>query len=276
VPLALVVALYAKNAILFGAFAPSTWTGMNLARLTTDALDRGEAQGLVAAGTLGPASLVPAFSRPSDYPRTYFESTTPTRVRALSWETKTTGAANFNHAAYIAIARDLMRDARWVIRHRPATYLGSVAEAWGVYFRSPSDLRFLGIANIAALRKPMDVYDVVFFGRWPWPSADEDPGAPRRYWDLIAGLAVAFVTGVLAGLGRGPGRRLRREQRLLAGFLVGTIAYVALVGNLLELGENNRFRVETDPLSVCLIGVALTAVLRAVRARRPPVIESAP
>jgi len=32
---------------------------------------------------------------------------------------------------------------------------------------------------------------------------------------------------------------------------------VALVGNLLELGENNRFRFETDPLSLCLLGLLL-------------------
>ncbi len=32
---------------------------------------------------------------------------------------------------------------------------------------------------------------------------------------------------------------------------------MALVGNLLELGENNRFRFEADPLSLCLLGPLL-------------------
>jgi hypothetical protein len=32
---------------------------------------------------------------------------------------------------------------------------------------------------------------------------------------------------------------------------------VALVGSLLELGENNRFRFETDPLSLWLLGLVL-------------------
>jgi hypothetical protein len=272
-PLLLVIALYAKNAVLFGHFTPSTWTGMNLARLTTDALDRGDAQRLVGTGTLSPASLVPAFSRPADYPRSYFDAALATRVRALAWETKTTGATNFNHAAYIAISEDLQRDGRWVILHRPLTYLRSVREAWGVYFRSPADLRFLGIANIAALRGALDVYDVVFFGRWPWPRPDDDPGAPRRCGMLVAGLLLAFGTGLAAAAGRGPGRTFDRTQRLLVAFLCLTIGYVALVGNLLELGENNRFRVETDPLSLCLLGLLVEAAWKKVRARPSPVLE---
>jgi len=273
-PLALVVLVYAKNAVMFGAFAPSTWTGMNLARLTTEALGRAEASSLVQAGTLHPAALVPAFSRPEDYPRAYFESLPPTRVRALYWPVKTTGAVNFNHAAYIAISRDLLADARWVIVHRPATYLGAVAGAWGIYFRSPSDLRFLGLANLAILRPAMDLYDTVFFGRWPGGRGAEEPAAPRRYWGLMVVLPLVFLAGVAAAFGRGPGRALDRPQRSLTAFLAGTIGYVALVGNLLELGENNRFRFETDPLSVCLLGLALTGAARAVRRRRPPVLES--
>jgi hypothetical protein len=58
------------------------------------------------------------------------------------------------------------------------------------------------------------------------------------------------------GLGAG-GRALDRPQRVVLGFLCFNIAYVALVGNLLELGENNRFRFETDPLSLCLLGLLL-------------------
>jgi hypothetical protein len=51
-----------------------------------------------------------------------------------------------------------------------------------------------------------------------------------------------FLVGLVAALGRGPGRRLDRRQRFLAGLLCFNIAFVAVVGNLMELGENNRFR----------------------------------
>jgi hypothetical protein len=264
-PVLLVASLYVKNAALFGHFAASTWTGMNLARLTTDKLDAAEKERLVASGTLSPASLVPAFSRPRAYPRAYFEPPPTTRVRALLWEEKTTGWANFNHAAFVRVSDDLLHDARWVLLHRPATYLRSVAEAWGVYFRSPGDLRFLGAENIDLLRPANDVYDVLFFGRWPGREGD-GRGSPR-YWGLIVGLPLVFAIGVAAAFGRGPGRELDRPARLLVAFLCFNIAFVALVGNSLELGENNRFRFETDPLSLCLLGLAVQGGRDALRRR---------
>ena len=265
-PVVLVAGLYAKNAVLFGHFAASTWTGMSLAHLTTDGLSAGELRGLVEAGTLSPASLVPAFSRPMLYRRTYFDPPPATRVRALYWEEKTTGGPNFNHAAYARISADLLRDALWVIRHHPRLYLASVAEGWRIYFRSAADLRFLGAENVEALRPASDFYDVVFFGRVSGPESD--PRVPARYWGLILGLPFVFGLGVAAAFGRGPGRGLDRTQRLLAGFLCFNIAYVAVVGNLLELGENNRFRFETDPLSVCLLGLALQSAFERVRRLR--------
>jgi hypothetical protein len=151
------------------------------------------------------------------------------------------------------------RDAGWVLRHRPGAYLRSVREAWEVYFRSPSDLRFLGIANIDALRPATDAYDAVFFGRWPWPdrSAAAGEDVAPRYWLLRLGLPLVFAYGLVCALGRAGGRELDRSQRIAVGFLCFNIAYVALVGNLLELGENNRFRFETDPLSLCLLGLLL-------------------
>jgi hypothetical protein len=266
-PVLLVCALYAKNALLFGHFAASTWTGMSLAHLTTDGLGAAEARRLVEAGTLSPSSLVPAFSRPQVYPRAYFDPPPATRVRALYWETKTTGGPNYNHAAYIRISDELLHDSLWVLRHRPRLYLASVREGWRIYFRSPSDLRFLGAENLGAVQPASDLYDAVFFLRRRGPGSDDDRRAPARYWGLILGLPVVFGFGLAAAFGRGPGRRRDRSQRLLAGFLCFNIAYVAVVGNSLELGENNRFRFETDPLSVCLLGLSLQGGLDRLRRR---------
>jgi hypothetical protein len=265
VPLLLVVSLYAKNKVLFGHFAASTWTGMSLGHLTLDPLPRGEADRPVAAGTLSPASAHPAFSRARVYEGAYFDPPPATRVRALYWEEKTTGAPNYNHAAYIRISEDLLRDSLWVLRHRPDVYLASVREAWSIYFRSPGELRFLGAENIDAIRPARDLLRCRLLLRLR-RRRDGDANPPR-YWGLIVGLPAVFAVGLVSALGRGPGRDLDRRQRLLAALLCFNIAFVAVVGNFLELGENNRFRFETDPLSVCLLGIALQGGLDVVRRR---------
>ena len=213
VPVLLVVSLYAKNKVLFGHFAASTWTGMSLGHLTIDPLPRVEADRLVAAGTLSPASLLPAYSRARVYQGAYFDPPPATRVRALYWEEKTTGAPNYHHAAYVRISEDLLRDSLWVLRHRPRVYLASVREAWSIYFRGPGELRFLGAENIDAMRPASEVYDAVFFLRRAAPEG-ADERAPGRYWALIVGLPLVFVVGVVAAVGRGPGAPLDRRARL--------------------------------------------------------------
>jgi len=167
----------------------------------------------------------------------------------------------------VRISEDLLRDALWVLRHRPRVYLASVREAWSIYFRSPGELRFLGAENIDAIRPARDFYDSVFFLRRSGPGGEADANPPR-FWGLILGLPAVFLVGLCAALGRDPGRRLDRRQRFLAGLLCFNIAFVALVGNLMELGENNRFRFETDPLSVCLLGLALQGGFDSLRRRR--------
>jgi hypothetical protein len=133
-------------------------------------------------------------------------------------------------------------------------------QAWGVYLRSSSDLKFLGLANLRALDPWVDAYDRIFFGRWPWSG---DAEAPPRYLTLIVGLPALFVFGLALALRRSAG--LRPSQRALLAFMCFTTAYVAVVGNLLELGENNRFRFETDPFSLVLLGVSVDALWRRFR-----------
>jgi hypothetical protein len=266
-PLLLLVSLYAKNLVVFGSFSLSSWAGMNLARLTVEELPEPDRERLIAEGCLSETSRLPAFSRPWQYPSSDFAPDPRfARVPAVSRLDKWSETANYNHLGYLGLSRRYLQDALCVVRREPGVYLGAVAKAWGIYFRSPSSLKFLGVENRRRLATAFDVYDYVFFGRVPWVGLSrgdlgEADFTGARYLALLIGLPLVFAYGLAAALGRAA-PWLGSDQRLLVGYLCFDIAWVAVVGNLLELGENNRFRFETDPLSLVLLGLCLERAVR--------------
>lgn len=266
-PFGLLLALYGKNAVLFGHFGVSSWMGMNLARMTVGELPQERRAELVASGALSPVSRSVPFSDPEAYPPELF--VVPPRhasVPALSQLEKGRNATNFNHFGYLKISELYLSDALRLMRDEPELYAGAVAGAWEIYFRSPSSLKFLGVDNRRTLATLFDLYDYAFLVRVPWvgfPRGErgEADFEGAFYLGLLLGLPAVFAFGVAAALGRAD-VRLTTGQRLVVAYLCFVIAWVAAVGNLVELGENNRFRFETDPLSLVLLGVALQRVLR--------------
>jgi hypothetical protein len=69
------------------------------------------------------------------------------------------------------------------------------------------------------------------------------------------------------------------KNQIAFAYLTLTIIWVAMITNLLEFGENNRIRFETDPFIVILLAAAVQALYRFLRKgllRRssPTVVES--
>jgi hypothetical protein len=52
-------------------------------------------------------------------------------------------------------------------------------------------------------------------------------------------------------------------------YLLLNVLYVALVGNALEVGENNRFRFMIDPLALALLAWSVSRFARQFRAPVP-------
>ncbi|MDP6460197.1 MAG: hypothetical protein QGH59_00355, partial [Gemmatimonadota bacterium] len=50
-------------------------------------------------------------------------------------------------------------------------------------------------------------------------------------------------------------------------FALGTVAYIAAVGNSLDVGENYRFRFLGEPLFVVLCGLTLRGIIPHIRDR---------
>jgi hypothetical protein len=172
---------------------------------------------------------------------------------------KSTGAINFNHAAYPAISRQYLTDALTVLGEHPATYLESLATAHLMYFRPSADYPFLR-ENRTRIEPLVRGYNHLIAGQPVYP---ETPGFDLRGpGDIGYFIVAAFVLCVAYGgaatwrcLGRSGGAP--REDAVMA-FLWMNVVYVTLLGNALEMDENQRFRFLINPLLVVMLAVVAT------------------
>jgi len=258
VALVLALALPAKNGWSFGSFSSSSWLGMSLAHMTTDPLDEATRAQWVREGRLSPVVLVPPFSPLAAYPAELRAVPLGTPEHpALVAPVKEDGSANLNHVAYLGIARAYREGALEVMRERPDVYLGRVRRAFRTWLRPPTDY-IMTVPQREAIRG----WDRLHSRFVLWSSLANRRAGPT--WVLLPA-AVAFVTALW--LRPAPERR---RLLLLVAFPLLAIAWNAVVGNLVDVEENNRFRVEIEGLMVALGCWSLIEVARRVRAGAQP------
>jgi hypothetical protein len=263
-PLTLAASVYVKNWVVFGRPVASTWLGFSLSRLTTTKLPTRALEALEEEGAVSELAdhlpWLPLTSYPSAWRA--LPPGLPDDVAVLTEPTRTTGYPNFNHGAYIGIARTFREDAEVVLARRPDVWWESTRRAWRLYFLPIHDYTFFHAARQRAgprMREIERIYERAYgadaFAEWSW----DEPMPPLRLrpgwrWAWLLGVALLVGLGVVL-------RDPRRERRATVAFLIWTVVVVGLVGNSLELGENNRFRFLAQPLSWALLALALDRAL---------------
>ncbi|MDP9404862.1 MAG: glycosyltransferase family 39 protein [Actinomycetota bacterium] len=282
-PVIVVVAVQVHRLVVFGTPTLSSSLGVSLAKMTTFQLSEGERQELAARGEISRVSLVEPLS-PADRYHGLIPTPRRTGVRALDEEVKGIYPSpptdneyfrtNTNATIFQEVSRRYTADALHVIRTRPGAYLQGVATATEIFFRPTGDF-FTLVGNrdrVAALDRFYNraVFGVVAGGKAPSviPEARVQyrQGPARTAWVVVAAYALAFVWGAATLL-----RRARRRERdggpvLTIAFLWLTTVYVFVVSNAVEVGENNRFRLYSDPLVIALLA---TLVVQWRRSRSP-------
>ncbi|QRN92795.1 hypothetical protein JRI60_26660 [Archangium violaceum] len=272
-PLLLILALYTKNAVLFGTFSGSSWFGMNLAHIVFTQMPREELAELMREGKVSPLVKADPFQPLTFYPPSYRQVSGPD-VPVLRREVKENRAPNFNHEAYIALSKDFARDSFAAIRARPGTYLRTVASGFRIFLTPAIDQPYVA-GNRRSVVSESWLYNRYLLGMYGaqapemsgrWLTPEEISGRILWNWTalLVFGLGAA---GVLAW------KELRRSRRFSAEgatwmFLAFNILFVALTSNLFEYLENNRFRYPLDPLILALGVAAVAECVRALRARQ--------
>lgn len=273
-PLLAILAVYGKNWYQFGFFGSSSWVGMSLAKMTILQLPVDHREDLVRRGEISSLALIPPFSPLDKYPESW-RASRATGSATLDSAVKSSGVQNLNHLAYVNISTQYTADASRVLVSQPSRYAFAVAKAFVIYFYPASDNRLLGenVGRIAWLVRAhrfaiAGCVGCLFSKSSTTPLEDTGARNGGSYLDRLAhhapriGIFLLVVVPLLFlnGLRLGIVSLVRGEDNAFAFtvlFLCLIVGYVTVVGNSLEIGENNRFRFMIDPLFVALAGVSL-------------------
>ncbi|MBA2640782.1 MAG: hypothetical protein H0U77_12525 [Nocardioidaceae bacterium] len=273
VPVLVVVGLHAQRLVAFGAPSLSSALGISLAKVTTFQLPEIERRQLVADGRLSALALVEPLS-----PAAAYHGLVPmpeqTGIPVLDEEQKGIYTrpdteneffrTNTNASIFLEISERNLEDALYTIRERPDAYVQGLKTASEIFFRPTSDF-FTLERNRQKVYWLDRFYNHVVFGvvdrgnppgGLPQASVRYTQGPARTAWFVLGAYGFVFAAGALTLLN---GARRRRDRTgpplLVVGFLWLSTVYVVVVSNAFEVGENNRFRLYSDPLVLALLAL---------------------
>ena len=277
-PTVLVLGLYVKNYVMFDTFSSSSWLGMNLARVVLAPAPNAEIEAMIRDGKISPQARIYPFEDLD----TFHASHAPTGVAVLDRRWRTRTDPNLNNLDYIKISNRYTRDSLTFLRAHPGEYASTVVAATRMYFLPTSEYPFVekNAKYAAGLRRvwwvvpdaqPRSFHDPRgFFNPTHW-----GPDWLQTSWAAIGAYALVIVVWPITALltrrrrTAGDRRALDGPARMALGFIAATVAFAFVTGVTLELGENNRFRFETDPL-VWVATVALVSARGGAAAVPPP------
>jgi hypothetical protein len=271
--LALFLALLwpAKNAILFHHFASSTWGPRNIARVLS-------ASQLVQDRSPELHALEPAdFTQEQPWFRQHW-LVPPVGYPELDDIAKGgNGATNWNSLTLLRVHDAEAKDDLYILRHDPGAYLRTVRAGMRLYFQPATDYFHLnpdlgfwrrGIAqyqtvspfdrtvrrvccNIFGLQQPVD------------EAADKRELIPWSIKGLCAGavLMYVFLAACAFTIAFQPSLwKANPERRVALILMLYTLLYTFLVVNFFDVGENMRYRFETQALAM-IVCAAFAQVL---------------
>jgi hypothetical protein len=262
IPFLLLSSFYVKNYVLFDMFGVFSFLGKSPWIKTVGNLSWEQRTQLAEEGKISEVSLVERFYPIDAYPEAFRDVSGYASIPVLRQKTKSTGEVNYNHLAQIAISDQYLEDSLYVLRHYPKTYLSSTVWAWLKFFSPVNTDIGTTFPNLGWLNA---LYERVFYGRVEaglsrWLPALKHWG-DTLYLTLLLGMPLLVFYGLLQIAGRRNRGRYAPEQRAVIAFMCFTICCVAGLSIVLELAETNRYRFETDPFYVVLLGLLIQRVM---------------
>jgi len=274
----LVFAWYAKNWYVFGSFSSSSWLGMSLAKTYYVFLSDKELADLAARGTVSHVSTVPSFSPLSEYSDT-MASPRSMGMEITDAEYKRDGSVNYNNVNYVDISRRYQSDVLQAVARDPRLLALSILKAGVTYLRPASqyftDEHFDEMHNMAQVERLDDIYRHFYYLQYDSirsirAHAASAGNSPYRHsisdaLGLISWTLLLFTAAILFYVPARIRRLMKMGENICSvtlAFAYVNIVYVALITSLLEAGENDRFRFETEALFTILVAIILTDLLK--------------
>ena len=226
--------------------------------------------------------LIPAMRPVSEYGITYTK--VPERfknIEVLTKELKSTSpitglefGINLGHYGYIEIFDNYKKDSLYLIKNNLKLYFQNVIKALVLFFQ-PSWEHGWGIRNNQhTLKSYIDYFGLntlrlkienfFYNNKRPWPLKSN---VPVSSYIII----LLFYIYVCAKTGASIVKAIREKniskELFLSLFIVGNILYITLVSNLIELSENDRYRVMLDPLVLILFVYFISKKYKCLRAK---------
>lgn len=267
IPVLLVGGWMVKNQVLFGTATTSSWLGFNLQRGVTAPMTRDQVEAAVHDGTVTSLALEPPWMPLDRYARWTGRCTPSHRDRSLFATVGADAKINFNNECFLPLYAQSQDNAVALVRRYPGRYASTRARivptsfsivalgtdgnrnSYFTDFKIPAKTWMDDVADVAfvPVDRSLDMSD------WNVPFLGADRFHYRLSLSLVAaGLALLIRTAVAAVRLVRHRRRdgLIDEGELLWLTVGGTMILVVFVGDLIEFGENRRFRTIVDPFLV--------------------------
>jgi hypothetical protein len=266
-----------KNEVVFGTPTLTSWLGFNLQRGVTALMDRDDVQAAVDDGAVSPIVLEDPWL-PLD---AYARWTEPCGdihahpVTSVAMRPPLDGgrpSVNYNDECFLPAYQQAQRDAFTLVRRDPGRYLATRAPSLLMSYRTSAVRPGRGSTWMDGIYDPLlAVHTVdVDMSDWNLPllvTDSETMSIEVSFTLLVLSLlVVARAVVALVRLVR-RGWRARRDwpaEELVWLLAASTVLLVIVGGDLVEFGENGRFRAMLDPL---LVALPLAWIARAVQWR---------
>ncbi|MFB6456081.1 hypothetical protein ACE38W_12485 [Chitinophaga sp. Hz27] len=246
-PVLMVTGWYAKNKVMFGHFTASTWMGMNIARIMLP-LDR-QLPSSVTNDTIRRLADIGPFRCLEEYGPWLPANDKYKNVPALQEWCKASSECNFNNIQYIWISDKFQEASIACLKSNPKPYLSLIKTSTTLYF-SPATNYFAFKKNRSKIIDYENFFNLGYIPIYKDYVFLTNAILFLAYLFSFTALVVILLKRFKNVL---KGTQKWQWQDIAVIYCAFNIQYLALAGNLLELGENMRFRFQVIPLFLFML-----------------------